>query len=75
MKNESIDVLIAVNMLLISFDVSTLNTAWDDKNLRMYRLIQTGVPVQPYLQRRQVDGQHRLLPMSLTDRIDEVQHC
>lgn len=40
MKNREIDLLIVVNMFLTGFDVTTLNTLWVDKNLRMQGLLQ-----------------------------------
>ena len=40
MKNREIDLLIVVNMFLTGFDVTTLNTLWVDKNLRMHGLLQ-----------------------------------
>jgi type I restriction enzyme R subunit len=39
-KNREIDILIVVNMFLTSFDATTLNTLWVDKNLRQHGLIQ-----------------------------------
>lgn len=40
MKNKELDLLIVVNMFLTGFDVTTLNTLWVDKNLKMHGLIQ-----------------------------------
>ena len=40
MKNKELDLLIVVNMFLTSFDATTLNTLWVDKNLKMHGLIQ-----------------------------------
>lgn len=40
MKNKELDLLIVVNMFLIGFDATTLNTLWVDKNLKMHGLIQ-----------------------------------
>lgn len=40
MKNRELDMLIVVNMFLIGFDATTLNTLWVDKNLKMHGLIQ-----------------------------------
>lgn len=40
MKNKDLDLLIVVNMFLTSFDATTLNTLWVDKNLRQHGLIQ-----------------------------------
>lgn len=40
MKNREIDLLIVVNMFLTGFDVTTLNTLWVDKNLKMHGLLQ-----------------------------------
>ncbi|MDD7533207.1 MAG: hypothetical protein SPK18_06765 [Treponema sp.] len=40
MKNKELDILIVVNMFLTGFDVTTLNTLWVDKNLKMNGLIQ-----------------------------------
>lgn len=40
MKNKELDLLIVVNMFLMGFDATTLNTLWVDKNLKMHGLIQ-----------------------------------
>lgn len=39
-KNREVDLVIVVNMLLTGFDVTTLNTLFVDKQLRMHGLIQ-----------------------------------
>ena len=40
MKNKELDLLIVVNMFLMGFDATTMNTLWVDKNLKMHGLIQ-----------------------------------
>ena len=40
MKNREIDILIVVNMFLTGFDATTLNTLWEDKNLKYHGLLQ-----------------------------------
>lgn len=40
MKDRELDMLIVVNMFLMGFDATTLNTLWVDKNLRSHGLIQ-----------------------------------
>lgn len=40
MKNRQVDLLIVVNMFLIGFDATTLNTLFVDKNLKQHGLIQ-----------------------------------
>src|SRR3546814_3067562 len=40
LKNRELDLVIVVNMFLTSFDATTLNTLWVDKNLRAHGLIQ-----------------------------------
>ena len=40
MKNRELDLLIVVNMFLTGFDATTLNTLWEDNDLKMHGLIQ-----------------------------------
>jgi len=39
-KKREVDILLVVNMFLTGFDVTTLNTLWVDKNLRLHGLVQ-----------------------------------
>lgn len=39
-KKREVDLLVVVNMFLMGFDATTLNTLWVDKNLKMHGLLQ-----------------------------------